>query len=98
MENTTINWAADFGVNEFLHGTSAELAGMYSRLIWHNPNHPDVETWERKSSEWMEYESEMINLFFATEEEANIEIKRLAEEFKQIHALERMLLRKQGLI
>jgi hypothetical protein len=50
-----MNWIGDFGISEALHESAQRLSGVYSRMIFNNPEDPRHGDWEQQGLLWSNY-------------------------------------------
>lgn len=91
MNENTINWVNDFGINETLHSVAQGLSGTYSRMAFNFPNHTEASLWKQKSIEWSNYDKGIKDMFIETKEAASIETIRLTGEYNKILIKEKNL-------
>lgn len=96
MEEEKINWANDFRFNEALNEFASELMGIFGRLRINFANDPRYSAWEKKGMEWAAYYHSIGDLVFDSEDDAEREVDRIAEELRRVDLLERQLLKSAG--
>ncbi len=91
METEKINWADDFTISENIADFASDIIGSYARISFANPNHANVNEWRKELEKWQEYYDNRFDHFYATEQEANIEVDRILKHLKEVSKLEASL-------
>lgn len=97
-EEPKINWAASFEINEPLHELASSISGIYTRLSINFPQNISVKFWDEQSIEWYKYYKHIGKMNFKSEEEGELEIKRIGKICREMLELEQDFLRKSGRI
>lgn len=74
---------------ELYHEGAKEIIGAFSRINYKFPKHPDAKKWDEEATTWFNYHRNIVStLNFTTEEDADVELKRIERRKKELLQLE----------